>query len=148
MWSADGASQEAVWERELPMRFNLPSGWPAPGQEWVMEHIGLPVTAYRRPPGAPPSDPAAWEWWIPQEPQWTTWMTSKRQFYRSLTLGLGISFVGSVAVAFVIGSDGILLALIWAMASGFGLLATSVQWAQFRRDPMSAIREKYVGNQE
>ena len=148
MWSADEGSQEAVWERELPMRFNRPPGWPAPSQEWVMEHIGLPVTAYRRPPGAPASDPASWEWWIPQDPQWTTWMTARRRFYRSLTLAFGIAFVASIAIAFAVGSEGILLAIVCAMVAGFVLLATSIQWAQFRRDPMSAIREKYVGYQE
>lgn len=148
MWSADSGSQEAAWERELPMRFNRPPGWPSPSQEWAMEHIGLPVTAYRRPPGAPPSSPSSWEWWIPQEPHWTAWMTAKRRFYRTLTLCFGGALVASVAIAFVVGSAGILIAIVVGMVAGLGLLAASIQWAQFRKDPMAAIREKYVGWQE
>ena len=49
---------------------------------------------------------------------------------------------------FVVGSDGFLIVVVGAMVAGLGLLVTSVQWAQFRKDPMSPVREKYVGYQE
>ena len=134
--------------RDLPMPFNPPPGWPVPGRDWVMEYIGLSVTPNRRPDGAPASDPERWEWWIPQEPQWTRWMAARRRFYRALTLGFGVVLVACIATAFVVGSDGFLIVVVGAMIAGLGLLVTSVRWAQFRKDPMSPVREKYVGYQE
>jgi hypothetical protein len=137
--------QEAAWQQGLPMRFHPPPGWPVPGRDWVMEYIGLPVTANRRPIGAPASDPVGWEWWIPQDPQWTTWMSEKRRRFRTIAFSLGIAFVACTAIA-VYASEYVvsLIATMCAIVAGVGVLAASVQYVQFRRDPMSPIREQWA----
>ena len=135
----------AAWQRELPMRFNPPPGWPIPDRDWLMEYIGLPITADRRPPGAPASDPAGWEWWLPQDPQWSAWMYSKRRFYWTVTAGLGIASVASASIAVCVAPHGAsLIAILCAIVAGVCVLVASVQYAQFRKDPMSPFREEYV----
>lgn len=142
---ADWERQQAAWQRELPMRFNAPPGWSVPSQDWVSEHLGLPINQYRRPPGAPASDPIDWVWWIPQEPQWTAWMDEKRSFYRGMALLLGLVLVAIVGIAVLANDGGATIAtVIFGIVPALGLVGTTIEYLHFRKDPMSGLRQKYV----
>jgi hypothetical protein len=137
--------QEADALGDLPMRFNPPPGWPVPSRDWVMEYLGLPITANRRPVGAPRFEHVGWEWWITQEPHWTAWMAEKRRRYRVTVIFLGVALVACTAIAISAGEHtASLIAIVCAIVAGGGLMVTSVQYAQFRRDPMSPIRERWA----
>ncbi|GAA1968401.1 hypothetical protein [Microbacterium deminutum] len=146
---SNGDEQEASWRRALPMRFNAPPGWPDPSHDWVMEHIGLPMADYRRPPGAPTAYPVNWEWWIPQDPHWTEWVQGKRRFYGTLAGFLGFAFVGCVAIAVTSGWQGAWPGgAIGAMVAGFGLVGVGVEYVAFRKDPMLSFRGEYFRDAE
>ncbi|GAA1968417.1 hypothetical protein [Microbacterium deminutum] len=151
-FEAETGTSEQGWREELPMRFNPPPGWPQPGQEWVSEYIGLSVTEYRRPPGCLMPLPADWEWWLPQEPQWSAWLNSKRDSQRRMGITLIVVVILCVAIAVLTATAGLwvlpLLCTMGAIIASIGLVGTMIARRDFRRDPMSGVRARYVRAEE
>jgi len=139
--------QRDDWQRHLPVRFNPPPGWPAPSQDWILQHIGLEMSDAWRPPGAPPYDPPGWLWWIPQEPAWTEWMTQHKRDparVRAFAVAFGV-FVGLACslpfAGWVLGS---LLAIVCAFGSGVGLMQAIASLRHFHRDPLGELHDNHT----
>lgn len=135
------------WQSRLPVRFNPPPGWPDPGQDWILRHIGLEMSDEWRPPGAPRDDPPGWLWWIPQEPAWSTWISSRDGAARMLRTA-GTVFGVFLGLALTLSLAGwslwFVLASVCAFGSGVGLLLTIASDRHFRRDPLGDLRDNHL----
>ncbi|GAA1968676.1 hypothetical protein GCM10009776_34730 [Microbacterium deminutum] len=141
------AAQTDDWQRQLPVRFNPPPGWPMPDQGWILQHIGLEMSDAWRPAGAPTDDPPGWMWWLPQNPQWTAWLEhhgkpAKRlrgfvvAAFVFLIITLAFVFAGSVAEAVLAGG--------FTLASATGAALTIAEVRHFRRDPLGELRDNHT----
>lgn len=135
------------WQRELPVRFNRPPGWPYPSQDWILQHIGLEMSDEWRPPGAPTDDPPGWTWWIPQEPVWTAWVTSRNGAAFSLPVARAVfGVLAGLALALSLAGWSLFLifAIMGASVSGVWLLVSMANDRHFRKDPLGELRDNHL----
>ncbi|HEX5858358.1 MAG TPA: hypothetical protein VFY91_09650 [Microbacterium sp.] len=134
---------DGAWRRSLPLRFNPPPGWPTPGHDWILRHIGLEMCDAWRPDGAPRSDPEGWLWWVPQEPAWTAWVEQEARRFRMLPWLVGVFATSVVILGATLPTEGAALLLIpAAMGSGLGAIVLVAQHRHFMKDPVGRFREE------
>ncbi|GAA1968412.1 hypothetical protein GCM10009776_34360 [Microbacterium deminutum] len=144
--SSEAASQaaNAAWQRQLPMRFNPPPGWPIPSRAWILQHMGRGMSDAWKPVDAPPDPPVDWPWWVRQEPAWTAWIEREKRSFRGLPWLVAALVASPVVIVLLLPLTGAtVVATFAALALACGVMVIATRRSQFRRDPVARFREQH-----